>query len=315
MKALVTGGAGFIGSNLVDKLINQDFEVVVIDNLSSGLSSQINIKSMFYLCDIRDKLIDKIFEIEKPDIVYHLAAQMSVPFSVSNPYNDLDINGKGILNLLDASVKHKTKKFVFSSTGGAIYGDATTIPTPESETPKPLSPYGITKLLGENYLRFYKENYGLDYTVLRYSNVYGPRQLNAHESGVITIFINGILDGKPLKIYAYDDEKDGMIRDYIYVDDVVNANILASNSQAGIYNIGTGTSTRTKEIFDKISEISGANANYTIHSPREGDIRANTLDHSLAKKKLGWIPEYDLKSGMKKTIEYFKSIRKEQAAI
>lgn len=309
MKALVTGGAGFIGSNLVDELVRQANEVVIIDNLSSGLLEQVNPKASFYLADIRSDEVAKIFEIEKPDYVFHLAAQMSVPFSVEQPKLDLDINGNGILNLLNASVKSGVKKFIFSSTGGAIYGDASVIPTPETETPRPLSPYGITKLLGENYLRFYKQNYDLDFTVVRYSNVYGPRQLNAHESGVITIFVNGILDSKPLKIYAYDGEPDGMIRDYIYVADVVSANIAASKSESGIYNIGTSVSTRTKDIFDSISEISGKSVDYTIHPPREGDIRANTLAIDLAKEKLGWSPKYDLKKGMELTLEYFKGVR------
>lgn len=310
MKALVTGGAGFIGSNLTDKLIEKGLEVCILDNLSSGLIEQVNPKAKFYLTDVRSEEVAKIFEIEKPDIVFHLAAQMSVPFSVKEPKLDLDINGKGILNLLQASVKTKVRKFIFSSTGGAIYGDASQIPTPESETPRPLSPYGITKLLGENYLRFYNENYGLDFTVLRYSNVYGPRQLNAHESGVVTIFINGILDEKPLKIYAYDDEPDGMIRDYIYVGDVVSANIAAIKSESGIYNIGTSVSTRTKEIFDSISEISGKSVDYGVFPPREGDIRANTLSIELAKEELGWKPEFDLRSGMEQTLNYFKEIRK-----
>lgn len=307
MKALVTGGAGFIGSHIVDRLINENFEVVVIDNLSSGIKEQINKSAKFYEIDIRDKNLEKIFSKEKPDYVFHLAAQMSVPYSVEDPFNDLDINGNGILNLLEISRKHNIKKIIFSSTGGAIYGNAP-VPTSEEVQPQPLAPYGITKLLSENYLHFYKENYGLDYTVLRYANVYGPRQLNAHESGVITIFIRKILANEAVKIYAYTDEPDGMIRDYVYVADVVNANILALNSESSIYNIGTNISTKTKELYDIITKISNIKVDLSIHPPREGDIKANTLDNGKASTKLNWQPCFSLEEGMKQTVEYFKNL-------
>jgi len=307
MKALVTGGAGFIGSHIVDRLINENYEVVVIDNLSSGIKEQVNKSAKFYEIDIRDKHIESIFSTEKPDYVFHLAAQMSVPYSVEDPFNDLDINGNGILNLLEISRRHDVKKIIFSSTGGAIYGNAK-IPTSEEVQPQPLAPYGITKLLSENYLHFYKENYGLDYTVLRYSNVYGPRQLNAHESGVITIFIRKILANEAVKIYAYADEPDGMIRDYVYVADVVNANILALNSDSGIYNIGTNISTKTKELYDLISKISNIKVDLSIYPPRDGDIKANTLDNNKAAKVLNWQPCFSLEEGMKQTVEYFKNL-------
>lgn len=308
MKAIVTGGAGFIGSHLVDKLIEEGHQVIIIDNLSSGQKNQINAKAKFYLADIRDESIDKIFEIEKPELVFHLAAQMSVPFSVENPKFDLDVNGNGILNLLQASVKHKIKKFVFSSTGGAIYGDAEIIPTTEEEKPVPLAPYGISKFLSENYLNFYKEHFGLNYTVLRYANVYGPRQVNAHESGVITIFVRGVLEDKALKIYAYEDQPDGMIRDYVFVADVVSANIVAINSDSGTYNIGTGVSTKTKDIYDLVCKIANKKVDLSFHPPRPGDIKANTLNNSFAKEKLNWEPKYNLKKGMESTVNYFKEI-------
>ena len=308
MKAIVTGGAGFIGSHLSDKLVNEGHEVVIIDNLSTGQKDQINPKAKFYELDIRSKEIETVFQNEKPDLVFHLAAQMSVPYSVEDPFNDLDVNGNGILNLLEASRKVGIKKFIFSSTGGAIYGDAETIPTPETELARPLAPYGITKLLSENYLYFYNKNYGLDYTVLRYSNVYGPRQLNAHESGVITIFVRKVLAKEPVKVYHYDDEPLGMIRDYIYVDDVVAANLASINAESGIYNIGTSVSTKTKELYDMISSISGIEVPVSFHQPREGDIKANTLDNSKAKEVLEWTPSYDLRKGMESTIEYFRGI-------
>jgi UDP-glucose 4-epimerase len=309
-KCLVTGGAGFIGSHLTDKLISDGHDVVVVDNLSSGVREQVNSSAKFYQCDVRDEKIAEIFDTEKPEYIFHFAAQMSVPFSVDDPFNDLDVNGMGILNLLESAKKINIKKFIMSSTGGAIYGDATQIPTPETEIPKPLAPYGISKLLSENYLYFYKKTYGLDYCVLRYANVYGPRQLNAHESGVITIFIKAVLDSAPLRIYAYPDSPDGMIRDYVYVSDVVGANIAAMKAKSGIYNIGTSISTRTKELYNIISKITGIEVNISFYPPRDGDIKANTLDNSLAKDVLAWSPKVDLREGMRATINYFKSIRK-----
>lgn len=308
MKAIVTGGAGFIGSHLTDKLVELGHDVVVLDNLSTGLKEQVNPKAKLYEIDVRSKEIQSIFEDERPDLVFHLAAQMSVPYSVEDPFNDLDVNGNGILNLLEASRKVGIKKFIFSSTGGAIYGDASVVPTPEEEMPRPLAPYGITKLLSENYLYFYNKNYGLDYTVLRYSNVYGPRQLNAHESGVITIFVRKVLAKEAVKVYHYEDEPLGMIRDYIYVDDVVAANIASISSDSGIYNIGTSVSTRTKELYDMISSISGIEVPVSFHPPREGDIKTNTLDNSKAKKSLNWEPKFDLSKGMERTIEYFRGL-------
>ena len=311
MKAIVTGGAGFIGSHIVDRLCKEGFEVLILDNLSSGLIENINENASFLECDVRYKEASDAVKEFKPDYIFHLAAQMSVPYSVEDPFNDLDVNGNGILNLLEAAREINLKKFIFSSTGGAIYGDAVSLPTPETEKPQPLAPYGITKLLSENYLYFYKENYHLDYTVLRYSNVYGPRQMNAHESGVITIFIRKVLANEAVKVYHYEDEPLGMIRDYVYVNDVVNANIKAMDSEAGIYNIGTAVSTRTKELYDMISEISGIEVPVSFHPPREGDIKANTLDNSLAKEKMNWEPEFPIKDGMSKTIDYFKEMDSE----
>ncbi len=308
-KCLVTGGAGFIGSHLSDKLISDGHNLVIVDNLCSGLKEQVNRAAKFYECDIRDKKVSGIIEDEKPDYIFHFAAQMSVPFSVSDPFHDLDVNGAGLLNLLESAKNIGLKKFILSSTGGAIYGDASFIPTKETETARPLSPYGITKLLSENYLHFYKQNYGLDYCVLRYANVYGPRQLNAHESGVITIFIRAVLNSSPLKIYAYPDSPSGMSRDYIYVSDVAQANIMAMDGESGIYNIGTGISTKTKELYEIISDITGIKVDISFHPPRDGDIKANALDNSLARQNLGWLPKVNLAEGMAKTIDYFASLR------
>lgn len=306
MKALVTGGAGFIGSHIVDKLISMDYEVVIIDNLYTGQKENINPKAKFYLQDIRDEETYNIIINEKPDYIFHTAAQMSVPYSVENPKFDLDVNGNGTLNLIKASLEINLKKFIFSSTGGVIYGHLDLLPTKEEVILHPLCPYGITKLLCENYLHFYKHEFGLNYTALRYGNVYGPRQANAHESGVITIFARKILKNEDCKIYSYDDQPGGMVRDYIYISDVVNANIAAMDSDSGVYNVGTGIGTNTQRLYDLITGYSGNKPELTLLPPRKGEIRSIYLDISRTKEKFNWQPEVELQEGMKKTIDYFK---------
>ena len=201
MRALVTGGAGFIGSHLVDKLVELGHEVIIIDNLSTGQTENINGKAKFHLADITDEKTEKIVKAEQPDYIFHLAAQMSVPYSVENPHYDLDVNGHGTLRLIRAAIENKVKKFIFSSTGGVIYGSPDKLPTPENVMLNPMCPYGITKLLCEKYLQFYHNQFDLDFTSLRYGNVFGPRQLNAHESGVITIFIKKILADEECVIF------------------------------------------------------------------------------------------------------------------
>ena len=309
-KIIITGGAGFIGSHLADKLVNEGEQVVIIDNLYSGRLSYINPKAKFYLADIREDIIDKIFEIEKPDIVYHLAAQMSVPFSVENPIFDMDVNIKGLLNLLQCSVKHQIKKFVFSSSGGAIYGETDDYPTTEMTQPEPFSPYAIAKYTSEHYLSFYKKQHGLDYVVLRFANVYGPRQVSAHESGVVTIFVQNVLQGKPVKIYSYPHQSGGMYRDYVFVADVVSA-LSKSRSYAGtdIFNVGTGKPTSTLELFEYIKELSGKSVEHSFGPPRQGDLTRNCLNIDKSKSVLGWEPQYDIKKGLESTLEYFRNLK------
>jgi UDP-glucose 4-epimerase len=308
-KIIITGGAGFIGSHLADKLIEQGEQIVIVDNLYSGRLSYINPKAKFYLADIRDEVIDKIFEIEKPDIVYHLAAQMSVPFSVENPIFDMDINIRGLLNILQASVKHEVKKFVFSSSGGAIYGESEEYPTTENTQPEPFSPYAIAKYTSEHYLSFYKKQHGLDYVVTRFANVYGPRQVSAHESGVVTIFVQHVLSGKPVKIYSYPHQTGGMYRDYVYVADVVSALAKAKDYQGtDIFNVGTGVPSSTLELFDMVKEISGLSVEHSFGPPRQGDLTRNCLNIDKSKSILGWSPEYDLRKGLELTLDYFKKL-------
>lgn len=309
MKALVTGGAGFIGSHIVDRLIKMGLEVAIIDNMYTGQKENINPKAKFYLNDIRDEEVINIIKTEKPDYIFHTAAQMSVPFSVENPKFDLDVNGNGTLNLIKASLEINLKKFIFSSTGGVIYGQMDILPTKEDVILKPLCPYGITKLLCEKYLYFYKQEFGLNFTALRYGNVYGPRQANAHESGVITIFARKVLNNEKCVIYSYDDQPGGMIRDYIYVSDVVDANIAAMNSESDVYNVGTSIGTNTQTLFEIIKEISNIDPGLDVLPPRKGEIKSIYLDISKSKNKLNWSPKIGIKEGMQITLDYFKSIK------
>ena len=235
MKILVTGGAGFIGSYVVDKFIESNHEVVILDNLSTGKEENINPKAKFYEVDIRSERLEGIFKLEKPDIVDHHAAQISVPVSVRDPLLDADVNALGFLNILQNCVKFQTQKVIFISSGGAIYGEATEYPTTENYQPQPLSPYAIHKFISEKYLQYYHHQFDLNYTVLRYANVFGPRQIPHGEAGVVSIFITNMRDGKQSHLNAYKDKPDGMIRDYVFVKDVVEANLLAlekSNSEA-----------------------------------------------------------------------------------
>ena len=227
MKILVTGGAGFIGSNVVDGYIEQGHEVVVVDNLFTGKRENVNPNAKFYNVDIRAPEIGDIIKQERPDIINHHAAQISVPESVNDPLFDADVNIKGLLNLLEGAVKYGTKKVIFISSGGAIYGEAEEYPTSEAYQPRPLSPYAITKYTSEYYLAFYRHQYGLEYTTLRYANIYGPRQIPHGEAGVVAIFMDNILKGKKSVLYHYPEDEDGMIRDYCFVGDVVKANIKA----------------------------------------------------------------------------------------
>lgn len=316
MKILVTGGAGFIGSHVVDGYIKKGHQVVVLDDLSSGKWENINKKAKFYLADVRNReLLERIFEKERFDIVNHHAAQISVPMSVQNPVLDADINVTGFLNILELSVKYKIKKVIFISSGGALYGEAEEYPTSETYPPKPLSPYAITKYVSENYLYFYHNQYGLDYTVLRYANVYGPRQIPHGEAGVVSIFMTRLYENRDCTVYAYSDEPEGMKRDYVYVEDVAKANIYALNKGSlEAINIGTGVATSTLDLFNKVYHTLSKHIklNRSLKNPkkdreRPGDIRRSCLNISKAKKILNWKPENSIDEGLKKTARWFLS--------
>lgn len=304
MKILVTGGAGFIGSHLVDRLIGEGHKVFVIDNLSSGKRENLNPKAKFYQADIQDQKISNIFKKEKPEIVFHYAAQIDLRKSVEKPIEDAKINILGSLNILENCKKFKIKKIVFASTGGAMYGEAKILPTPEDYPTNPPSPYGIAKLTIEKYLNYYYQIFGLPYVALRLANVYGPRQNSKGEAGVIAIFCDKMLKGEQPIIYGNGEQS----RDFVFVDDVAEANILAMKSKkVGIFNIGTGKETDINAIFEKTKKLTGAKCK-KIHIPAKiGEQRRSYLDYSRIKKELGWQPKYNFTDGLKKTVDWFKN--------
>jgi UDP-glucose 4-epimerase len=317
MKILVTGGAGFIGSNVVDAYIGAGHDVVVVDNLFSGKRANLNPKARFYLLDIRSPEVKKVFEHERPDIVNHHAAQMSVPASVEDPMYDADVNVRGFLNILEAARVNSTKKVIFISSGGAIYGEAKEYPTSERYIPTPMSPYAITKYVSEQYLAFYRHQHGLDYTVLRYANIYGPRQIPHGEAGVVAIFMDRLINGSPCTVNSFDDEPRGMTRDYCFVGDVARAKLLAlTRGSKEAYNIGTGAATHTADLFDGIYEavrkrVPGLPPE--LKKPgrgvaRAGDLKKSCLNAEKAKTEFGWSPEVSLKEGIEKTLDWRISI-------
>lgn len=313
MKILVTGGAGFIGSHVVDLFLENGHQVVVVDNLSTGKKENINQKAIFYKVDIRDKdALFKVFEKEKIEVINHQAAHASVPESVKDPTYDADVNIIGSVNLAELAVEFKVKKFIFASTGGALYGDASQVPTSETYLAKPISPYGVAKLSFEQYLHYYHTVKDLKYTILRYSNVYGERQDPFGEAGVVAIFSQMLSDDKQPVIHG--DGK--QTRDFIYVKDVARASFLALKKEAinGAVNIGTAVETDINTLFSLILKASGKNFLEVHKDERSGEQKRSCLDFSKAKKLLGFDPEYVLgeESGEKsllQTYQYFGKIR------
>lgn len=300
MKYLVTGGAGFIGSNLSDKLIELGHGVVVIDNLSNGKREYLNPKAKFYCADICSGEIQEIFKNEKFDYVFHLAAQIDVRASIEDPESDNRINILGGINILKNCREHKVKKIIFSSTGGAIYGEAP-VPTTEAYPPNPISPYGIHKLAFEKYLNYYHKVFGQNYAVLRFANVYGPRQYKGGEAGVIAIFIDRIASNKELFVNG-----DGMqTRDFVFVNDIVRALIKAAeNDYCGAVNISTGVESNLLEVITAIEKILGKKVPFGFRDAVIGEQRRSCLDFSLAEKVLSWRPETALEEGIRETIKW-----------
>ena len=303
MKILVTGGAGFIGSHVVDAYLEAGHKVVVLDNLSTGLIENINPKAKFYQLDIQDQAVKEIFETEKFDVVNHHAAQMDVRKSVADPVYDAQINILGTLNLLQNVVRCKVPKFIFISSGGAVYGEQEQFPAPETHQTFPLSPYGVTKLTGEKYLHFYQATYGLKYGILRYANVYGPRQNPKGEAGVVAIFATKLLSQESPIINGNGKQT----RDYVYVGDVVQANVkLLNYQQNDVFNIGTAIETDVNQIFNQLNEICGTGKEECHGPAKPGEQLRSVVDYTKAKRLLNWQPTTSLAEGMKNTVAYFR---------
>ncbi len=303
MKILVTGGAGFIGSNIVDAYTGKGHEVFVLDDLSSGSLDNLSSKAKFFQMDIRDPQVEKIFQENKFDVVNHLAAQMDVRHSVADPIFDAGVNIIGTLNLLENCIKSGVKKVIFSSTGGAIYGEQDYFPADENHPTRPLSPYGIAKLSVEKYLFYYNAIHGLKYVVLRYANVYGPRQNPHGEAGVVAIFTSKLLKGEEPIING--DGK--QTRDYTYVGDVVRANVLALDyGKPDIFNIGTGKEIDVNALFNTLRAATGSSAKESHGPAKAGEQMRSVIDYSKAKTLLGWEPKVGLDEGLKLTVEFFR---------
>ncbi|HET9590326.1 MAG TPA: NAD-dependent epimerase/dehydratase family protein [Anaerolineales bacterium] len=304
-KILVTGGAGFIGSHVADLFITQGYEVVILDDLSTGHATNLNPAAKFYQMDIRSPQVREVLEAEKPDYISHHAAQMDVRRSVEQPLFDANVNILGSINILECAKEFKVKRFIYISTGGAAYGEPEQLPCDESHPVNPICPYGASKHTVEHYLYMYHVNYGLNYTVLRYPNVFGPRQDPHGEAGVVAIFTGKMLAGEQVVINGDGNQT----RDFVYVGDCARANHLALtiDHRSGIYNLGWGRPTSINEIFSTLAKITG----YTLpaqHGPAKvGETRHIYLDASKINRDLDWAPAVPLEEGLEKTVAYFKT--------
>jgi UDP-glucose 4-epimerase len=303
-KVLVTGGAGFIGSHVVDQCLASGHQVVVVDDLSTGRAANLNPQAEFYELDIRDSKLAGVFDKERPDFVSHHAAQIDVRRSIAQPQFDADVNILGSLNLLECSREFKIKRFIYISTGGAVYGEPEYLPCDEQHSVNPICHYGVSKHTVEHYLFLYHANYNLKYVILRYPNVYGPRQDPHGEAGVVAIFIGRMLTDQQVVIYG-DGEQE---RDFVYVSDCAEANLLALNDHAnGIYNLGSGRGTSVNQLFALLKHSTGYSQD-PVHAPAKlGETRRIFLDATKALLQLGWSPSVTLHEGLEHTVRYFRN--------
>jgi len=303
MKILVTGGAGFIGSNVADEFLAGGHQVVIVDDLSTGFRKNIPAEATFYPVDIRDPDLSKVFEKEKPEIVDHHAAQIDVRKSVVDPMFDAQVNVLGSLNLLQQCVKHQVKKVIYASTGGAVYGEPDYLPADEKHPIRPLCQYGISKHTVEHYLYLYQHNYGLDYTILRYPNVYGPRQDPHGEAGVVAIFTEALFADQRPTIFG-----DGThTRDYVFVADIARANFLALESGNGlVLNLGWGREVSVNDIYASLKKHLGIEIEPIYAEERLGEIHRICLNGARAQERLGWQPQVELDEGIRRTVEYYQ---------
>ncbi len=302
-KVLVTGGAGFIGSHLVDRLLSLGYRVAVVDDLSTGRLQNLNKGATFYHTSITDPGLEEVFEREKPTLVNHHAAQISVFESVRDPLKDAEVNIQGTLRLIELSRRYGVEKFIFPSSGGSLYGEPQYLPCDENHPINPLSPYALSKHVAERYLELYNHTYRLDYVTLRYGNVYGPRQDPHGEAGVVAIFIMAMLEGRHPRIYGSGEQE----RDFIYVDDVVDANVLAIEAQHKEYNVGSGQGASVNKIFEMVKRITRYRWSPEYGPARPGEVFKISLDYSKLIKEFEWRPKVGLEDGLLQTVEYFRS--------
>ncbi len=317
MKILVTGGAGFVGSHVVDAYIAQGHDVVVIDNLSTGYREFLNPRARFYQLDIADReAVRAVFAREKFDLVNHHAAQVDVRVSVADPLRDARTNITGVLTLLEACREFSVKKFIFISSGGVIYGEPEELPVPENAPKKPISPYGVAKLASEFYLFSAHQTWGLEYIALRYANVYGPRQTPKSEATVISTFARALSQGEPVTIFGSGEQT----RDFVFVQDVVSANLLATErlsaiNRAGIvssiddlaFNIGTGYETSVNQLLKRFAQTLQRECDARYAPVRPGELQRNALDISKATRLLGFTPKISLDGGLRETMDWVRT--------
>jgi UDP-glucose 4-epimerase len=303
-RVLVTGGAGFIGSNTADLLVEKGYSVVVVDDLSTGRKENLNPEAAFHKVDITSSKLDSVFAKETPEYVIHLAAHIDVRKSVEEPAHDAKVNVLGTINLLDCCVRHGVKKIVYASSGGAIYGEPQYNPVDEKHPIKPLSPYGASKYAAEKYVELYHATHGLDYCILRYGNVYGPRQDPLGEAGVVAIFTGQLNEGRQPVIFGDGEQS----RDFCYVGDVAVSNLLGLERapESRVYNIGSGAETTVNEITEQLIDVMGVDIKPAYGAPVAGEVRHIYLNVSLAEKELAWKAGVDLKTGVKKTVEWVR---------
>jgi UDP-glucose 4-epimerase len=294
VRVVVTGGAGFIGSHVVDALLARGDDVHVLDNLSNGRRENVDDAATLHEADIRTDS-DGVFDDVRPEACLHLAAQADVRVSVERPDHDADVNVLGTIRVLEAARRLGTK-VVFASTGGAIYGEVDR-PAPESHPRRPLAPYGTSKLSGEEYLQTYNRLYRSDHVVLRYANVYGPRQDPHGEAGVVAIFMTRLRDGERPRIFGDGSQT----RDYVYVGDVARATLAALDADDGVYNVGTAREASVVELLAAIQRVTGTHVEPELADPRPGELQRSVLDIRRAEQELGWRPEYDLERGLAET--------------
>jgi UDP-glucose 4-epimerase len=305
MRILVTGGAGFIGSHTVDALIERgEYEVAVLDDLSSGKRERLDSRARLHQADLRDAdAVRRVIAQERPEAIVHLAAQMDVRRSVSDPAFDAQVNVVGFINLMEAGRQNGLRRVVFASTGGAIYGEQERFPCDEQHPQRPVSPYGVAKAATEKYLFFYRTQYGIDYVALRYANVYGPRQDPHGEAGVVAIFCGRILQGRPVTIFGDGEQT----RDYVFVGDVVRANLAAlESSVSGAFNVGTGIETNVNQLYGVLASIAGTDRAPEYGPARPGEQRRSVISAARAERELRWRPEVSLRDGLGRTLQFFR---------